>query len=227
MISNSGWKIGKRDQISDVCNRLYDRNYLVATSGNVSIRSKDGFLITPASMRKDLITAKDVVECDNSGKPLKSDKHPSSEIEMHKAVYKYRPDIGAAIHAHPNYCLACSLAEISLTDMHLPELAVYIGPVPLVPYATPGTNEMSDALKPFINDHNAFILSRHGVLVLGSDLMDAYNRLEHLEHTARVAYLVHSTGKVEPLSKIELKKLIDHAKELGQNISKRLTDFLE
>ena len=143
---------------------------------------------------------------------------------MHREVYRARPDAQAAIHAHPPFSLACSLANIALTEMLLPELAVYIGPVPIVPYATPGTDEMVAALAPFIAAHNAFLLARHGVLVLGKDLQDAFNRLEHLEHVAEVACRVRSMGDIQPLTKGEIEKLIKQARHLGHQLSHK---FLE
>lgn len=221
------WERDKRRAIADVCHRLYDKRYLVATSGNVSVREGAGFLITPGSTRKDTVAPESVVACRADGTPVDPVAHPSSEIAMHREVYRLRPDVGAAIHAHPHYCLACSLGDISLTEMLLPELAIYIGPVPSVPYATPGTDEMSAALDPFLAKHNAFLLKRHGVLVLGQDLLDAYNRLEHLEHIANVAYLVSSLGTIEPLTKTELRKLTSQARKLGQQISQTLLDLLE
>lgn len=221
------WEDDIRRAIADVSHRLYDQRYLVATSGNVSARKGTGFLVTPAYTRKDSMTAALVVECTIDGKPLDPKAHPSSEVDMHKIVYQVRQDIGAAIHAHPHYCLACSLADIPLTEMLLPELAVYIGPVPSVPYSTPGTDETAKALTPLLPKHNAFLLKRHGVLVLGTTLEDAYNRLEHLEHVAHIAYLVSSMGTIEPMTKTEIRKLTSQARKLGQHISQTLLDLLE
>lgn len=221
------WETDNKKAIADVCHRLYAHNYLVATSGNVSTREVDGFLITPASTRKDAVLASSIVACRADGTPTYASAKPSSETSMHREVYNLRPDIGAAIHAHPHYCLACSLAGISLTEMLLPELAIYLGPVPSVPYATPGTDEMALVLRPLLPKHNAFLLQRHGVLVLGKDLEDAYNRLEHLEHVAHVAYLVSSMGTIEPLTKTELRKLSIQARRLGQQISHTLLELLE
>lgn len=226
-MSLKDWGKKPREAIADVCHRLYEREYLVATSGNVSVKTDRGFLITPQATRKDAVSPNLIVECSHEGTPFDTGNKPSSEIAMHRAVYARRLDIGAAIHAHPQYCLACSLADISLTEMLLPELAIYIGPVPSVPYATPGTDEMSKALDPFLDKHNAFLLSRHGVLVLGVNLEDAFNRLEHLEHVAHVAYLVSSMGTIEPLTKSELRRLTQHARKLGQQISHTLLELLE
>lgn len=232
------WIDEQKIAIADICRKLYDRAYLVATSGNVSVKNADHFLITPRATRKDGMRSEWIVECDAEGKPIEGDSppfkkgavpslKPSTEIEMHREVYRQRQDVHAAIHAHPPYCTACSLASISLTEMLLPELAIYIGPVPTVPYATPGTNELPEALKPFLADHNAFLLMRHGVLVLGKDLEDAYNRLEQLEYIAHVAYLVGSMGSVSPLTKAELLKLTSHGRRIGMEISRKLLTLLE
>lgn len=234
------WVDEQKVAISDVCRKLYERGYLVATSGNVSVRNADHFLITPRATRKDKMRPELIVECSVDGKPLgdsslskmgtvplPSVPLPSTEIEMHREVYRQRKDIHAAIHAHPPYCTACSLASISLTEMLLPELAIYIGPVPTVPYATPGTNELPEAIKPYLADHNAFLLMRHGVLVLGKDLEDAYNRLEQLEYIGHVAYLVGSMGSVNPLTKAELLKLTSHGRRIGLEISRRLLTLIE
>jgi len=213
--------------ISELCKKLYERGYLVATSGNVSVKNASHFLITPASTRKDKMQADLIVECNAQGKPVDPKANPSTEIEMHREVYRQRKDIHAAIHAHPPYCTACSLSSISLTDMLLPELAIYLGPVPTVPYATPGTPELAQSIKPYLVDHNAFLLMRHGVLVLGKDLEEAFNRLEHLEYIARVAYLVGSMGAVSPLTKADLLKLTTHGRRIGHEISRRLMSILE
>jgi len=221
------WISEQKTAIADVCRKLYDRGYLVATSGNVSVRNADHFLITPRATRKDKMLPELIVDCNADGKPMGTVPLPSTEIEMHREVYRQRKDVNAAVHAHPPYCTACSLASISLTEMLLPELAIYIGPVPTVPYATPGTNELPEALKPYLKDHNAFLLMRHGVLVLGKDLEDAYNRLEQLEYIGHVAYLVGSMGSVSPLTKAELLKLTSHGRRIGLEISRRLLTLLE
>jgi L-fuculose-phosphate aldolase len=221
------WIEKQKVAIADVCRKLYERGYVVATSGNVSVRNSHHFLITPRATRKDAMRPELVVECNAQGKPLDPNAKFSTEIEMHREVYRQRKDIHAVIHAHPPYCTACSLASIDLTDMVLPELAVYLGPVPTVPYATPGTPELAEAIKPYVADYNAMLLMRHGVLVLGKDLKDAYNRLEHLEYIAHVAYLVGSMGAVSPLTKADLLKLTTNARRLGHEISRRLLSLLE
>jgi L-fuculose-phosphate aldolase len=202
--------------IANTCHKLYERGHLVATSGNVSVRTGNRILITPAATRKDTIKPDDIVECDLDGKPFNKSQHPSSEIEMHRASYSARPDINAAIHAHPRFCVACSVVGIQLTEAILPELVVYVGPAPTAPYATPGTREQAEAVKPLLENHNAFLLERHGVLVLGRDLEETLSRFEQLEYVAQIAYLAHAKGPVKPLAKEQIEKLVEKAKKIGQ-----------
>jgi len=223
----TNWIDQQKTAIADICKKIYDRGYVVATSGNVSVRNSKHLLITPRATRKDQMRPELIVECDADGIPINPAALPSTEIEMHREAYRQRKDIHAVIHAHPPYCTACSLASILLTEMVLPELAVYLGPVPTVPYATPGTSELAEAVKPYLADHNAMLLMRHGVLVLGKDLQDAFNRLEHLEYIAHVAYLVGSMGAVSPLTKADLLKLTTNARRVGYEISRRLLSLLE
>ncbi len=207
-----------RTAIAEACHQLYARGYVVATSGNVSTRIGDGLLITSSAHRKDTLTAKDIVACSMDGVRRALSKHASSELAMHVAAYAARPDITAVIHAHPSYSVACSLAGVSLAEPLLPELLVYTGPVATVPYATPGSPAQAEAVKPFLNDHDALILTRHGVLVLGSDLTDAMSRLEQLEYAARIIYLARAIGPVRAMAPDEVAQLIDYATSLGRTL---------
>ena len=207
-----------RRTIAEACHLLYARGYVVATSGNVSTRMGDGLLITPSAHRKDTLSAKDIVACSMDGARRAVSKHASSELAMHVAAYAARPDIGAVIHAHPSYSVACSLADISLAGPLLPELLVYTGPVATVPYATPGSPAQAEAVKPFLNDHDALVLTRHGVLVLGSDLTDAIGRLEQLEYAARIIYLARAIGPVRKMAPQEVAQLIGYAEALGRTL---------
>lgn len=196
-----------RKAIVNACHKLYHRGYLVATSGNVSTRHGDGMLITPRAIRKDMLTPEAIVECRDNGSPRDTSQRPSSEIGMHCAVYTARPDVNAAVHTHPPFCVACSLLGISLAEAIVPELIVYVGRTPTAPYATPGTAEQATAVKPLLANHDAFLLERHGVLVLGHTLEEAFSRCEQLEYVAQIAYLTHVRGNIQPLPDEEVAKL--------------------
>jgi L-fuculose-phosphate aldolase len=103
---------------------------------------------------------------------------------------------------------------IQLTEAILPELVVYVGPAPTAPYATPGTREQAEAVKPLLQDHNAFLLERHGVLVLGRDLEETLSRFEQLEYVAQIAYLAQVKGPVKSLTREQIQKLAEKAEIL-------------
>ena len=197
-----------RKTIADICHKLYDLGQVVATSGNVSVREDNTILITPTHTRKDTIKPEQIVACDFDGTPLDKDQTPSSEITMHRTVYGTRDDISAVIHAHCPYCTACTLKDISLENVIVAEQVIYTGPAPTVPYAMPGSPEQAAAVEPHLADHNAMLLERHGVLVLGKNLDEALSRTEQLEYAATIAYLANVGGKPQPLSPQDIEKLI-------------------
>ncbi|MFU8772125.1 MAG: class II aldolase/adducin family protein, partial [Anaerolineales bacterium] len=104
-------------------------------------------------------------------------------------------------------CVALSLVGIGLDKPLIPEAIVMLGNVPTVPYATPSTGECREVISPVIDEHNAIILAHHGSLTVGRNLLEAYYRLEILEHTARTVALAHQLGEPRFLTKKDLKKL--------------------
>ena len=196
-----------RNDVADICHKLYDLGHVVATSGNVSVRDGDTILITPTHTRKDTITSEEVVACNLDGAPLNRNQRPSSEITMHRAVYGARQDIHAVIHAHCPYCTACTINNISLENIIVAEQVIYTGQAPTVPYAMPGSPDQAAAVEPYIADHNCMLLERHGVLVLGDNLTETLNRMEQLEYAARIAYLTSIGGEAKLLSAKDIEKL--------------------
>jgi len=118
---------------------------------------------------------------------------PSSEIKMHLRVYNENPEVCAVMHAHPPIATSYAIAGISLDKPILPEAIVLLGSVPVAPYATPGTEEVPDSIAPYCKDYNAVLLANHGALTWGRDAMEAYYRLESLEH---YSIMLMYTGKI-------------------------------
>jgi L-fuculose-phosphate aldolase len=105
---------------------------------------------------------------------------------MHLRIYRIRPDIRAVVHAHPPVATGFAVAGETLDAPLLPEIVLGLGPVALVTYATPGTEDMAERLEPLLARHNVFLLSNHGATTVGPTLAVAYNRMESLEHSARI-----------------------------------------
>jgi L-fuculose-phosphate aldolase len=126
---------------------------------------------------------------------------------MHLLAYELRPDVSAVVHAHLPYATACTLAGIDLLEPILPEVVITLGGIPTTPYATPGSEEVPAAVRDFIREYDALLLSRHGAMTVGSDVTDAYNKMEKLEHTARVVLAARLQGPLAPLPPAEVEKL--------------------
>jgi L-fuculose-phosphate aldolase len=168
-----------------VCRRLYARGLVAATDGNVSCRCEDGtLLITPSGVAKGELQEADLLRVDERGQVIAGKGKPSSEFRMHLAVYADRPDVQAIVHAHPPLLTAFTLAGVPFVAETLPEVWLSIGPVPTAAYATPSTAEVVTAIAPYIPNHQAILLERHGSLTMGRDIKEAYLRLEKLEHAA-------------------------------------------
>jgi L-fuculose-phosphate aldolase len=196
-----------RQEIVRVCQMLHRKNYLAATDGNVSVRLKDRVLVTPSGINKGLMEADQVITVDLTGRVLEGKGRPTAEIRMHLLAYELRPEVGAVVHAHLPYATACTLAGISLLEPILPEVVITLGGIPTAPYATPGTEEVPAAIRDFLKEYDAILLSRHGAMTVGREVMDAYNKMEKLEHTARVVLAARLQGELPPLPEAEVEKL--------------------
>ena len=196
-----------RQDIVRICRMLHRKNYLAATDGNVSVRLGDQVLTTPSGINKGLMEADQVITVDLEGRVVMGEGRPTSEIRMHLLAYELRPDITAVVHAHLHYATACTLAGVSLMEPILPEVVITLGGIPTTPYATPGTEAVPEAIRGFIQEYDALLLSRHGAMTVGRDVTDAYNKMEKLEHTARVMLAARLQGPVTPLPAAEVETL--------------------
>jgi L-fuculose-phosphate aldolase len=204
-----------RKLIIEIGKLLYERSYVVSSDGNVSIRlSEDRVLATPTMMSKGRMTEDDLALTDMEGRPV-SDKRASSELAMHLLIYRMRPDIKAVCHAHPPHGTAFAVAGLAIDKPILSEVILTLGCVPLTEYGTPSTSELSEAMKPFIAHHNALLLANHGAVAYGDNLWQAFDRMETLEHTAKIAILAKTLGGAVDLPADAIEKLIQIREKAG------------
>lgn len=200
-----------RAAIVETCRRMHARRYLVASDGNVSLRlGPERLLVTPSGARKGFMQPEQLLITDMEGRALPGQAgRPSSELPMHLAIYRARPELGAVVHAHPPLAIAHTLAEAPLGAL-LPEAFCMLGEVAVIPYTTPGTDALPQAIAEPARRHVAMILARHGTVTVGRDLDEAYDRLEVLEHTATISWLARglADGPLEGLSEAERAALI-------------------
>ncbi len=205
-----------RQELVAVCRRMYERGYIAGLDGNASVRlGERRILATPAGRPKGELDLDDLVVTDPEGRPLHGSGTPSSELRVHLAAYRLRPEVQAVVHAHPPYALAHSLAGVSLAPHVVPETVATLGRIADTDYGTPGTPELAQRMEDALRCHDAVLMERHGTVTLGVDLSQAYYRLEALEHTARILYLARTLGPVEPLPADEVERLYALAEKAG------------
>lgn len=203
------------DALIEAGHRLDDLGLVPARDGNLSARlGPDRVLVTGTGVRKRSLRPEDFVVVDGEGRPVGPGR-PSSEIGLHLTVYRHRPDVGAVFHAHPPVAVGFACAGLGLTDCLVPEVAVNLGAVPLTPYATPGTEELERAILPILERHDAFLLANHGAVTLGRDVPEAADRMETLEHFARITLVSHLLGGGNPLHAKDIAPLEAVRRRLG------------
>lgn len=194
-----------------VCHRLYERGLIAGPDGNVSARLDDGsILVTPSGLSKIDVTAERLIVVDGAGEVLDGDGRASSELKMHLRIYERRADVHAVVHAHPPTATAFAVAGEGFMAPVLPEVILQMGTVPLVRYATPGTDALPDNFEPFIAGHDAFLLANHGATTIGATLEAAHQRMESLEHAAKILFAARLLGRVNELSAADVEALRAH-----------------
>jgi L-fuculose-phosphate aldolase len=195
-------------QLVAVCRRLYEKGFVTATDGNVSVRLPNGnVLTTPTSLNKGKVKETDLVEVTLEGKTVTNDRKPSMELDMHLFIYQQRSDANAVVHAHPIYATGFATARIPLDKHLLPEVVFGLGAIPLARYATPSTKEVAESIAPYVKTSTAILLENHGVVTFGKDLDDAFFKMEKVEHAAHIAFVARLLGGERPLSSADVAKL--------------------
>ena len=190
-----------RAEIVGVCARLYARGLIAGPDGNVSVRlGDDRILITPAGRSKGEVQGQDLVVVDAEGLHVSGNHPASSEVRMHMRIYRRRPDVHAVVHAHPPTATAFGVAGEDFLAPVLPEVILQMGGVPLVPYVTPGGEALADQFEPFLPHYDAFLMANHGATTVGPSLTIAYQRMESLEHAARILLAARQLGRVRQLT---------------------------
>lgn len=209
--------VAVKEEIIETGKYLAARHYHAGLAGNISTRiSEEHLLCTRHGADKGALSLDDIIMCNLDGRMVSGNGAPTSEVSMHRMAYQERPDIRAVIHAHPPTATAFAAASVPLDHLRLPEMIVLLGPVALVPYATPGTDKLAQQLKPHLMRSDAFLLENHGALVVGASLRDAKFRMELLEHNAQMTLTVRQIGRPFALGPQELEELMEIRQRLSE-----------
>jgi ribulose-5-phosphate 4-epimerase/fuculose-1-phosphate aldolase len=198
-----------RDEIARLAKSMFDRGLTFGSSGNISVRVDDGWLMTPTGSSMGNIDPARISKLDDNGNLVSGDK-PTKETFLHIAMYEERPQTGAVVHLHSTHSVAVScLADIDHANVLPPITAYYvmkIGKLPLVPYFPPGDLDLARAVREMASDHHAVLLANHGPVVAGKSLEDAVYATEELEETAKL-YLMLKGMKTRFLTDAQVRGL--------------------
>jgi L-fuculose-phosphate aldolase len=195
---------------------VYAKGFAAANDGNISVRLSDReVLCSPTMMSKGFLKPEDMCVVDYEGNQLRGTRKRSSEILLHLAVYKHRPDVQAVVHCHPPHATAFAVAGVPIPQCILPEVEVFLGEVPTAIYETPGTQKFADTIVPHLKSSNTIILANHGTVTFGPDLEKAYWNSEIIDAYCRILILARQIGNVNYFTDGQTKELLDLKKKLG------------
>jgi len=220
MAQARGWsdeELRLRRGICEIGKLAYSRGYIVGADGNLSARMSDGtILITPAGAMKGFLELSHIARIDMRGNVVDGGPKASTEKAIHLVVYEERPEMKAVVHAHPPHAVAMTIAGIDLQQPFIPEIIVTIGGIPTAPFGTPGTQELPESIRAIVRCSDTVVMKNHGSVTMGTNLLDAYKKLDMVEHTAKILWLAHTVGaKLQPLDPEKVKKLLATRAALG------------
>ncbi|MBB5062251.1 class II aldolase/adducin family protein [Granulicella mallensis] len=189
------------------------------TSGNLSVRlDSRRLLVTPTGMSKGLVKTSDMVIVDLHGRQLAGSRKVTSEISMHLAIYTQRKDVDAVVHSHPPTATAFACSGRAIDEILCQEAVMTVGAVPLASYATTGTAEVAASMRPFISEYDAILLENHGAVSYGATLLDAFMKMETLEHLAHIALVARQLGSARPLGRDQVQQLQSARTKYVENV---------
>src|SRR4051812_2463113 len=152
-----------KEQICEIGRRIYAKGFAAANDGNITIRiGENEVLCTPTMVCKGFLKPEDICKVDMQGKQISGTRKRTSEVLLHLAIFRERPDIKSCVHCHPPYATAFAVARESIPKCVLPDVEVFLGEVPIADYETPGTQKFAATIVPFVKDCNTIILANHG-----------------------------------------------------------------
>jgi ribulose-5-phosphate 4-epimerase/fuculose-1-phosphate aldolase len=204
-----------RERIASLGRSIFARGLTFGSSGNISVRNEDGWLMTPTNVALGDIDPARISKLDSEGRHLSGDA-PTKEAMLHLAMYRERPNAAAVLHLHSTHSVAVSaLAHIDPNDVLPPITAYYVmrvGRLPLIPYYPPGDQGLAEAVGKQAAKHHALLLANHGPVVAGGSLDAAAAAIEELEETARLYLLLqgHRTRFLTPEQVATLRERYPH-----------------
>lgn len=198
-----------RELFCDIGRRIWQRGFCAGNEGNHSYRlGPNRVLCTPTGISKGQLKPGDMCIVDMDCRQVAGKRRHTSEIRLHLAIYKLRPDVKAVVHSHPPHATAFAISGLDLPTCVHPEAEVFLGPVHTAKYVTPGDNRLGESVAPFVKDSCTILMGSHGVVCFGRDLEDAYYKLEIVDAYARILILAKQLGSIRTLTDEQMRELV-------------------
>ncbi len=199
-----------KQQICEIGDRLYKKGFAAANDGNISFRvSENEVVCTPTQVCKGFLKPEDLCIVDMEGKQLSGTRKRTSEVKLHLAIMKERPEIKSVVHCHPPHATAFGIAREPVPQCVLPEVEIFLGDVPITQYMIPGGQEFASTILPFVHKSNIIILANHGTVSYDAELERAYWWTEILDAYCRMLMLARGLGRINYFSEPEAKALLN------------------
>jgi L-fuculose-phosphate aldolase len=200
--------VALKHEIVSSMSLLYQKGLITPTGGNASARPRgcNYFWITPSGLLKCRLRVQDLVRVTLTGKTSSRGLRPSTETPLHSRIYQSRKDVFAVIHAHSPVTLGAAFAGIEIKPV-TPESVLFVGEVPIVEFESPGSEDLAERAVKALKFHQVAVMQNHGVVAVGRNMVEALNRLEIVELTARIMTVAHIWGGTASLSESQQEKL--------------------
>ncbi len=205
-----------KQEICEIGDRIYKKGFAAANDGNISYRVSDSEVVcTPTGISKGFMKPDDLCVVDMDGKQIGGRLKATSEIKLHLAIMKERPELKSVVHCHPPHATAFGIAREPIPQCVLPEVEIFLGDVPVAKYDIPGSQDFANTILPFVKKSNVIILANHGTVSYGPTVEKAYWATEILDAYCRMLILARSLGKVNYFSESEAQGLLDLKTQWG------------
>jgi L-fuculose-phosphate aldolase len=217
-----------RQDICDIGRRLYDRGFVAANDGNISVRlNENEILCTPTLISKGFMLPSDLCTVTVTGEHIGGTRKPSSELLVHLEIYRHRPEVHSVLHCHPPHVNAFAITGEPIPACVMAEVELFLGEVPTVPYALTGTQTLADSIRPFITQANIVVLANHGTVSCGETVEQACWWTEILDAYCRTLILSRNLGPLQQLSNEQVRELLEVKKKWGMTDARNEARFAD
>jgi L-fuculose-phosphate aldolase len=216
-VSRSAEATTLRDEILRAGRKLWDRQYVDGNGGNISVRLKEDYLLcTPTMVSKADMQPTDICLSNMAGDILVGDRARTSELFLHLAIYKANPRARAIVHCHPPYSTAYAAAACAPPNDFITEFELFIGPVAVAPYETPGTQAFAETVVPYVKKHNTVLLSNHGIVCWSDTVTHAEWLIEIIENYCKTFHIAQQIGKpLQPIPEEKILDILEYKRKMG------------